>query len=234
MTEHTKIHHISPLLLGLASCAVMGDNTQYTAAVNWDSRYVTEGRDNLQNEGLWSAQLDVEQGIFNAGFWYGRAEQSDYQEWNLAFAVNGALSGIEYGLGYTYLIAEADNDTEDDHEVSLSLVYPMLLFSLEAEYVYSVEAEGSFVTLAGRLNPLKLTDELSISAYLLQGYDFDYATDVHDGVNHLELGAEAEYQLAPQWSLATYMAHSWAQADVKLDTADDEFWGGISLRYQFE
>lgn len=119
--------------------------------------------------------------------------------------------------------------------MSLALSYPLAkAFSLGFDSVYSVEADGIFVELSVHYHWKNTDESFSIELYILQGYDFGYASHVHDGVNHLQCGVDASYSLTAAWRLSGYVAQSWAQTDIKRQDGDDELWAGMAVHYQFE
>jgi len=70
------------ILVSLVSLA-QGSGLEGSFQSQWQSRYVTEGRDNLDSNPLVSAGVDLTHQAVTAGVWQAWANGSDYRENNL-------------------------------------------------------------------------------------------------------------------------------------------------------
>ena len=61
-------------------------------------------------------------------------------------------------------------------------------------YTYATEASGYFVELSLHSH-WQVNEQLTLTPYVTQGFDFGYASQTHDGPNHLQFGVEACYSL---------------------------------------
>lgn len=80
------------------------DESPIHAHVRWSSRYVSEGRDNLDGKPLASLTSDVSVGNFTFAPWIGRGYDSAYSELNLNAIYGTQLAeDLELYAGYTHL-----------------------------------------------------------------------------------------------------------------------------------
>ncbi len=205
-------------------------------AVQWESRYVSEGRDNLGDGGIGSVEAVAGYRGFEAGVWYAAADTVSYDELNLFVQYGFPLGPFELYAGYTRLefLKDADYDNELFAGVALAHV-PWLIPSLS--YVYSTEAQGgdggSFVE-AALVSPLELLGgDLVVELYLLEGFDFGYASDGYDGFNNFQFGVCAHYALSSALTLNGSINHSIANQDVRRDGGGDETWLTLGIGAKF-
>jgi hypothetical protein len=203
---------------------------ELTAA--YDSKYVSEGRDNLGDGGLigYEGVASFENGLaVGAWFAYSTDDQVDYEERNY-FAEYGFAAGpVEAYVGYTHL---SFNDGSHDNEFGAGIASTELPVTLALDYVYSVEAEGSFVELS--LSKDFETDMgLVITPYVLQAFDYGYATEMNDGDNNTQIGLGVSKEVAMNVTVGAHINHSFAGDDVDKDGLGDETWGGASITFAF-
>jgi hypothetical protein len=204
----------------------------WTAGFLWESKYVTEGRDNLEEGGIFSWEAAGEVSGFAAGAWFGLGDSEDYRELNLFIEYAHEFGDIETYVGYTRL--EFYPDHESDNELSAGLAYhgfPYLIPGVD--YVYSTEAKGSFVEVSLRSELGFFEDRLMVSPYILEGFDFGYASEEYDGPNNLQIGARVTYHLAEWCEVFGFGAHSWAHGDVEREGLGDLSWGGAGVSVSF-
>lgn len=216
---------------GLAG-AQAGEAFLVSGAAGYTSRYVSEGRDNLPEGGMWTAEAGVSGAAISAAAWYGRAETGGYEELNLSVAYGLTMGDWQAAFGYTHLsFLETD---ETDQELSVELVRELAAgLLLTVAGVYSVEAEGSFVEVSLSREFLWEGSRYSLLPYLLEGFDFGYASDTYDGPNHLQAGLILSCQLCDTLSLSAEIAHSWAHGDVRRDGSGDVAWFAFGLAADF-
>jgi len=185
------------------------------ATFGWDSIYLAEGRDDLEDGGLWYSEFAGEAGPLAVGAWYADGTEVDYNEWNLfgelGFALTEELSAY---VGFTYLAFFEEGEKSEDREIGVGASYAIGDYlEAAADYVYSFEAEGSFVELA-LAAPLEPVADLALAPYALLGLDFGYRTEEHDGFNHFQVGIDAEYALAENFAVGGYAAYAFALEDI--------------------
>ncbi|MEM0897469.1 MAG: hypothetical protein AAGJ79_11350 [Verrucomicrobiota bacterium] len=212
----------------------------FELSTGWDSRYVTEGIDNLDGGGIWTAEGVVEYAFESfsvyAGSWYALGYDSDYDEVNLFSGVAASIGNFDFDLGYTYL--NFPEDDEEDHEVGASVEYAGLeILTVGAEWYYSFEADGSFLNFfAGR--EFELTERLTVGAGANLGLNSGYIAEGHDGFNHLYLGLSSEYALTERVSLNGHAGYNFAIDSDPENAPDDEFlsdffYGGVGVTVGF-
>ena len=118
-------------------------------SVGYDSKYVSEGRNNLDDGGIvWSTlNTDInEQVSFSAAYGYATSSKVNYDELNVGIQYASSIDDMDFYVGYTYLAFFKDN--VDDNEVSVGASWQNFdAFSPFIDFVYSTEASGSFVQL---------------------------------------------------------------------------------------
>ncbi len=208
--------------------------------LGWDSNYISEGRNNLDKGGIYWATASVQKNNLNAYVTAGRGDSQHYIEYNFGLEYGFELSeNISGSVGYQRLEFYGD-ERAHDNEFFSSLEYSKYDWLVPSvSYTYSTEAAGYFVEVSLHSN-WALTENLSVTPYVTQGFDFQYVTEQHDGANHFQLGVEAEYQLPNQWVLSGHISHSIAQEDIKLEAREngntsglDETYAGVHLSWSF-
>lgn len=205
---------------------------EMNAAILWESRYVAEGRSELEDGGIFSAELVAARSGFELGLWTAAGHRDNYRELNLTGGYGSTWQGVDWGVGYTHL--EFGPDSADDDELSGSMVTGLPGgFDLRVGAVYSFEADGTFLQLALSYPFDLFAGHLQLEPYLLEGLDFGYRTAGHDGLNHMELGIEGNLMINDRLSLIGYIRHSFAQTDVKREGLGDVSWAGVGLSLSF-
>lgn len=191
------------------------------ATFGWDSIYLAEGRDDLGDGGLTYAEFAGSAGPVSLGTWYADGTDVDYNEWNLFGDIAFELAeGLEAYIGYTYLAFFSEGEKDEDNEVGVGLTYAITDYlEAAADYVYSFEAEGSFVELALGA-PYEVTDEFSVAPYALLGLDFGYRTEEYNGWNHFQVGIDAEYLFGERFAIGGYAAYAFALEDIDREEND--------------
>ena len=209
-------------------------DNELVTSVFWDSKYVSEGRDNLEDGGLgsvaldWTPSLELDGELTFAG-WYAEGTSVDYTELNLGVAYEWNLEEIGISAGYTWLDFAEDN--ESDSEFSLELgrtLYSDIDF--QTAFIYSTEAGGTFIEVV--LSKSFDQEKLSWSPYLLLGVNEGYVSDELKGVNHLQLGLEATVPLSDHLELGGYIAYTMDLKREPGQTLDDIFWLGMNLGWR--
>ncbi len=211
-----------------------------TLDLGWDSQYVSQGRNNLQDGGIYWLNTAVQQDNITAYALVGRGDSQAYTEWNIGLEYGfDVAENLEANVGYQR-IEGYSNSRCHDNELFAELAYtaePWLVPS--ASYVYSTEAAGYFVEVSLH-SYWHVTDQLSLTPYITQGFDFKYRTEEHDGRNNLQFGLEASYQLSSYMSIDGHISHSIAQGDIEQEaiangdmSSQDETYAGIHFAIMF-
>lgn len=201
--------------------------------VGYDSRYISEGRNNLVAGGITWVQLnhDLKNGLSLLGL-YGAGK--DYDELNLGIVYTQTYSDVEYYFSYTRL--EFFEDNLHDNELGLGAGYSFstaIPLRLAVDAVYSIEAHGMFVEFSLG-SDLTVNEALVISPYIKAGLDVGYASDGKKGHNHSALGAVVAILQSDSLSYNLSLEHSIAQQHVKKETNQkNHSWFGFHLVYNF-
>lgn len=204
-----------------------------------ESRYVTEGRDNLSGDALVSVSSEFMLGEATFLPWYAASPGADYSELNLNL-IYGILPTEDLAVyfGYNHIRARELGKRANDNEVSLDLVHKLIKRVAVAAGIYhSFEAGGSFMEMTVKYfdAPYKRA-HYSVQAGL--GVNAGYVNDGHTGLNHLELRANASYLPVLQVELYAYTGYNAAINRDAIQYAGDEllgdfFWGGVGIAYVF-
>lgn len=205
----------------------------------WESRYVTEGRDNLPGDSLASVFSDISVGNFTFAPWLAHSRDREYTELDLNFVYGlKPADQLEVYAGYTYIHSRLTNDDASDNEVSLDVVYmPTALFDVLGSWYHSFEAGGGFWKVAvQRQQTLNARTVLTLRSGL--GINDGYISQGHDGFNNVLLRLNLAYYPLPRLEVMSYAAYSVAlnrNPDRFADDANlrDLFWAGIGVACHF-
>lgn len=204
-----------------------------------ESRYVTEGRDNLAGEGLFSVSSEFIIGEANFLPWYAYSPGADYSELNLNF-IYGILPTEDLAVyfGYNHIRARYHGERANDNEISVDLVHSLIKrVALAAGIYHSFDASGSFMEMTVKYfdAPYKRA-HYSVQAGL--GVNAGYVADGHTGLNHFQLRANLSYLPVIQLELYAYTGYNAAINRDAVRYSGDEllgdfFWGGVGFVYVF-
>jgi hypothetical protein len=202
------------------------------STVFWESHYVDSGRDDIEDSGIFSAEIVSSYEAWSVGTWLGIADRVHYQELNVFAAYGVQLAAVDLEFAYTHL--EFDPDSGNDDELSIAAETELIGgWVIAGECVYSFEAVGSFLEV-GFAYPLVYDDErLYLRPSLHAGFDYGYRSEAYDGLNHIQISIDFEYALTERYTLIAYVAHSYAQDDIEQEGLGDVSWGGIGLKVGF-
>lgn len=212
--------------------SVHGDGWSYETTTTWESKYVENGRNELEEGGIFTMEAIAAYEGFSLGAWSVLADSVDYKELQLTADYGTTFVGIDLRGGWTHI--EFDPDSADDDELFLEVATSRFAgFELSAALVYSFEADGSFLELRFGY-PLPFFDQkLSVEPYLQENFDFGYRTAAHDGLSNFQVGLDVSYQLNDRFHIVAFLAHSRAQEDVDREGLGDVSWGGLGLSASF-
>ncbi len=204
-----------------------------TIGILWESLYVSQGRNNLEEDGLYS--LDLSAALSDRPsflLWYAIGDSDAYQELNLSLEHAFSIADFESHIGYTRL--EFFESDEHDNELYAGVAYTGFPWVTPAvDYIYATEARGSYIEISLQSDISLFGERLILSPYLFNSFDLGYSTEDHDGPNHFQAGLEALIPLTETLQLSGYIAQSLAQEDVQKDDQGDLTWGGVHLVWLF-
>lgn len=205
----------------------------------WESRYITEGRDNLSGKGIASISSEFNYKDINIVPWIANGISSDYSEFNLNIVYGTKLlDDLQIFAGYNHIQSREASISSNDNEISLDLVYfYKKRFQLLGSLYYSFDAKGAFMELALKKG-YRINNALSLDFLATLGFNSGYVTDGHNGINYGQLRANFSYQIMKEMEVYAYTGYSLAvNRDNKRYSGDellrDLFWGGVGLSYRF-
>lgn len=263
---HLRFSKLVPILFGFALAGPAGTASElveskkivesaepeplfaFSITPAWDSRYVSEGRDNLDGDSLFGATTEISYlglpfGEIMVGTWYAWTPDSPaYSEFN-AFAEYSFEIG-EFGayFGYNHLRFYPEEqfhpDDNYDNEIGAGVSYGLPLnIGIGADWYYSFDANGSFfeLILEGEYEVCK---RLTLVPSALLGFNAGYIAAGHDGANNVAVGLEAVVPVNDYIELAGYTAYNWAIDRDFPNYPDDEilrdfFYGGVRVTISF-
>ncbi|MGI2171067.1 hypothetical protein ACROAE_12915 [Shewanella sp. MF05960] len=219
------------LALSTPALALADAQPSFGLDVGWENHYITEGRDNLDKGGIAWAVASVEHNDMVVFAVIGRADQVHYTEWNAGLEYSVSLhDDIDATIGYQRLEFYGD-DRASDNEFFSSITYSGIDWLVPAvNYTYATEASGYFVTLSVH-SPWEINPQLTLTPYVLQGFDFGYSSEDHDGANHVQFGLEAEHQFSDNLAIVAHISHSIALEDIKQQARVDGQQGSLNETY---
>lgn len=219
-------------VLSALSLVATDEGIEWSVATLWESRYVAEGRDELDEGGIVSTEVVAAWRGFEFGVWGALGDSKHYQQLDLTAAYGDEWLALAWLAGYTHLEFEPGSEDDDELFLELETSLPLELV-VGVAGVYSFEAEGSFLEF-GLSRTFSVFDErVSLSPYALYAFDFGYRTDAHDGPNHFQVGIECECAITERLALFAYAAHSFAEKDIEREGLDDVSWVGLGLSASF-
>ena len=209
---------------------------ELSVAGAWESRYVSEGRDNLDDDSLASAEATAGYKGFSVGAWAAESPDQDYREYNYWLEYSYEWQAFAFIAAYTYL--DFHTDDADDRELSFYIAYT-LPYEIELEIggYYSDESSGTFYegTLSKEIETL---EDLSLIPFMNLGSNDGYLEEGHNGLNHLALGLELNYSLSEDFSIGGYVARNFeidsdSETHADDDLLEDFTYYGIHVNFSF-
>lgn len=208
----------------------------------WDSRYVSEGRDNLAGDSLIgitveTACVGLPFGAITLGTWYAWTPAPiAYAEFNIWAEYSFEIGNFEAYAGYNHLrYYPADLR---DHEIGAGAAYGLPLgLTVGGDWYYSLHADGSFfeVFLEGKY---KVAPRLVLTPTVVLGFNAGYIVEGHDGANNFTTALTATVPIMEQIELRGYVAYNWAiDSDparyLQDELLEDFFFGGVAISVSF-
>jgi len=213
------------------------DEKPIHAHLLWESRYVSEGRDNLDGKGLASMTSDVSVHDFTFAPWVAHGYDSDYSELNLNVVYGTQLNEhLEVYTGYAHLQIHEASDHAHDNEVGAELLFTGLAGAdVQGTVYHSFEAHGAFFEMS-LLRTRNINDQLTLTAGSTLGINDGYIAHGHNGLNHLQFRAQLAYHPSARIEMIAYTGYN-----IAIDSTPDRypgdlslhdfFWGGVGVIY---
>ena len=205
----------------------------------WESRYVSEGRDNLSGDNIISLSSDFIFDKLTFVPWVAYSAGADYSELNLNVVYSTSLTKeLTASLGYNHIRSRYHGEGAWDNEISLDLDHKLLnQLAVFASIYHSFDANGSFTDIGTRYEYTQ-SKKVHYHVEASLGANAGYISDGHNGLNHFQIRADASYLPMMQIEFYTYVGYNNAINRDATQYAGDElledfFWGGIGLNYLF-
>ncbi len=205
----------------------------FEASLAKQSRYISEGRDNLTEGGIFAFEALAHWQALTANMWFGQGDSNSYKELNLGLEYAFEWRVAEFSFAYSRL--EFLEENERDNELSVGVAFNEVFNITPAfNYVYSTEASGGFLEVSLRSKFEIEQYSTTIEPYVMEGFDFGFASKDHDGRNHFQVGVDFTVRLSKDIDFFANINHSWAHEDVKREGADDHhIWFTVGLATKF-
>ncbi|MGI2258522.1 hypothetical protein [Shewanella sp. GXUN23E] len=213
----------------------------YEAVIGWESNYVQQGRRFDNDAGRYWAILSASWQQTTLYTELNRGDGLNYTETKFGIEYAFENTGdFEWSVGYHH-IEFYGVERARDNEFFTDLAYigwSWLTPSLN--YTYATENSGYFVELA-LSHEWQINEEFTLVPYILQGFDYDYVTDDHNGDNHRQVGLELIWQWTEAVELCVHLHHAFEGTDIRREYGDtnlvpegsDITWGGLFLIWDF-
>ncbi len=215
---------------------------EFKITTAWDSRYVSEGRDNLDGDSLFGATIEAAYvglpfGAITFGTWYAWTPASRaYSELNIWAEYRFEIGNFEAYAGYTHLRFYPFDVHEN--EIGAGAAYGLPLdFTVGGDCYYSFFTDGSFFELFLE-RECKVAQWLLLTPTVFMGFNAGYRPEGHDGANNVTAVLDATVPINDNIEVAGYVAYNWAiDSDAARHPGDeslkDFFFGGVGLSLSF-
>lgn len=202
--------------------------------IGYDSRYISEGREQLVSGGIYwiVGSHEVSENV-SLGVAYGYAANSNiqYDELNLSMTYANSVEGFDYYLAYTHL--EFFEDKVNDDEISMGFSYTDFeFFTPFSNFVYGEKASGYFVDF-GLMRAFKLTEKTSLTPYASIAFDFGYAAEGNEH-NHSYIGLTISHILSTNANINVIIEKSYGGMVIRDEVEKpNQFWSGLHFVYSW-
>lgn len=211
---------------------------EYAIELGWESKFVSEGRDNLTSGGVYWSGFAAQYQNLNGYARVGRGDREHFVRWELGLEYTDSVTDtLEATIGYQRLEFYGDERTNDNELFSTLTYNGFGWVTPSINYTYATEAGGYFIELA-LYGAWQASHTWRLSPYALIGLDYQLATEQHNGLNHIQFGLESEYALSHHLNLTGHISHSIALDDIEKEVGHsshelNETFAGIYLNWTF-
>lgn len=212
------------LVCGLLEAA----DFEVSVSTTYFSRYLSEGRDDLEEGGLIGTEVAAAWHGFSAYTFWADALADEFGEFEAGVAYTRALGPVEVtvGCGLTDDLYGEPDDREIAVEVAGELPGG---FVGAASWTNSFLEDGSAIELF-LARPVELADgALVLEPSLLQIFDFGLASPDYDGPSNLEVALLTAWWVHERIAIVGSVHHSFAQEDVERDGGGDLSWFTVGV-----
>lgn len=206
-------------------------------SVAWDSRYVSEGRDNLDGDSLFGTAVELGWRGFTLGAWYGFSPDGPYDEFNAFLEYGFKLGEFECYLGYNHL--QFTSAGTHDNEVGAGIAYTGFDCGIvpAVDWYFSFDAGGSIIEFS-LVREFEVVPWLVLEPAVVFGINEGYVSDGHDGANQIAATLSATVPVSDNVELGAYLSYNWELRSNAVAHPDDAllkdfFYGGVALTVSF-
>lgn len=147
--------------------------------------------------GAHSLEGSAARGRTALALWFAKGDQEAYQAFNVTVERGLRAVSVHASLGCTRVEFPEAGESDNEFFGGVALhgrpwITPVL------DYTYSTEAEAGFLELSLQSEMAVFEDRLVIEPYVLEGFDFGYASEANDGSSHLQIGFDLRWRLPEQ------------------------------------
>lgn len=220
MIQFSKITLFVGIVL-IPSFALADEVDDIFINAGWNSKYVSEGRDNLDTGGIAWTEVSASYGDLELLLYRGESDSTSYGEWNVGLAEAVSFGDFQLAISYTYLYFTEDRVY--DNEFGVECMAPAFA-GVEASLavLYSTEADGAYGEIFMERG-FDLGGQLSMTVHGILGANGGYVVGEPEGLNHAQLGVVMTYALREGISLNLSAHQSFGIADG----VEDLSWFGV-------
>ncbi len=207
---------------------------EFEAGLGYHSRYIAaEGVSGVDHGGIATFEFELAQeteaGDFVVGAGLINGAAVNFRETALWAGYERAFADVAASLSWTRIKEEERNEDLYYSEYAAALFYNgWEHVTPGVEYVYRTDANGGLLALI--LESEVEIGGLTLSPYAAVKFDYGYATEDYDGLNHVEAGVAWDTSLSDDLEMTLYIAYLSAQENLRRDDEDNNyFWGGVEF-----
>lgn len=205
----------------------------------WESRYVSEGRDNLDGAGMVSTAVDMSFDGLTLTAWYANSYDVAYSELDLVLEYAFDLGDdLESYLYYAHLRYPHDGNASEN-EIGTGLAYTALPLGLvpAVDCYYLAESDGTWIDCSLAYS-IQVTDGIEVAPAVVCGCNGGYLGDGHNGANCIALTLPVTCAVTDKVELGAYASYQWDIDSDPVKHADDGslgdfFWAGVAVTVSY-
>ena len=212
------------------------DKLEVHTHFGWESKYVSEGREEWEGASLWSSGVETGYEHLFGGVWYGRSSKNDFRELKFNAGVVQENEAYAYHFAFTHIRSPVEDESDDEWETGFT--YTDLPFDGESglTLVYSEDADGFFIEW-GNAIVQPVTEEFELEFTGVLGWNEGFRSDGHDGLNHFSLGVNTGKEISSFAAISLHAVQTWPiNRDLNKDGDEnlkEIFHFGISVEVNF-
>ena len=208
---------------------------EFGAELGYHSRYIAaEGVSGVDHGGIGTLDLELvqetEAGDFAVGIEHLNGTAVNFRETAFWAGYERVLAdAVTASLSWTRIKEEERDDNLYYSEYTAAFFYNGWdRITPGVEYIYTTNTNGGLLALI--LESEIEIGGLTLAPYVTAKFDYGYATEDYDGLNHIEAGIAWSRPLPKDVEMTIYAAYLSAQENLRRDDEDNNyFWGGISF-----